>query len=125
MKEDKLDEMIGSSLNGIKQIADLDSVIGSAIQTPSGVTVIPISKISAGFASGGFDVGGKSFAKSNGYGAGGGTGLSITPIGFITVDPMCNVKLISVTEQSNDLENLAKIIDKAPDLIDKIKDVLT
>jgi uncharacterized spore protein YtfJ len=55
MTDNRVSEIIKSSLDGIKSFTDMENVIGAAINTPSGVTVIPVSKITLGFAGGGVD----------------------------------------------------------------------
>ena len=79
MSENKLSDIIGTSLEKIKALVDGETVIGNPIQTPNGTTVIPVSKISMGFASGGIDYTGKKAPVQN-FGGGGGTGVTVTPI---------------------------------------------
>jgi uncharacterized spore protein YtfJ len=79
-----MSEIIKSSLNGIKDFTDMENAIGTPIQTPSGVTVIPVSRVSVGFATGGLDYGAKKLVGNQNFGGGGGTGVSITPIAFLT-----------------------------------------
>ena len=77
--ENKLQEIIQSSLENIRSMIDANTVIGNTISTPSGTVIIPVSKISMGFASGGMDFNGKNEeamrARLQNFGGGGGTGL--------------------------------------------------
>ena len=88
--ENKLQDIIKTSLENIRSMVDANTVIGDPINTESGTTIIPISKISLGFASGGLDYTGKDLKtptspKPQNFGGGGGTGLSVVPVGFLIV----------------------------------------
>ena len=86
MSESKMSDIIKTSLEGIKNFTEMENAIGNPIQTESGVTVIPVSKVSIGFATGGVDLGGKKVLSNQNFGGGGGTGLSVVPVG--SVDPV-------------------------------------
>ena len=80
MAEDsKLQDMIRTSLESIRAMVDANTVVGTPINTPAGTTIIPISKVSLGYASGGVDFGSKTAAAKN-FGGGGGTGLTLHPV---------------------------------------------
>ena len=96
MAENKMSEMIKTSLEGIREFADMDTIIGNVINTPSGVSVIPVSRVTIGYASGGLDFGGKKLTPLQNFGGGGGTGLSITPIAFLTVGRDAEVSIIHI-----------------------------
>ena len=125
MPDNKMNEYLESSFEGVRRIADMDTVIGKPINTPSGVTVIPISKITMGFASGGLDYGVRRFTSPNNSGAGGGTGVTITPMGFLTVSPDAEVKLIPLSSTASGIDKVASILEQAPDIIGRIKDSLS
>ena len=99
MSENKMSDIIRSSLEGVKGFTDMQTVIGSAINTPSGVTVIPVSKVSVGFAGGGVDFGIKKLVGAQNFGSGSGSGVSITPIAFLTVNKNADVKLIPIVRK--------------------------
>lgn len=121
-----MSEIIKSSLDGIRGFTDVDMAIGSVINTPSGVTVIPISKISVGMATGGLDYGQKKLIDRQNFGGGGTTGVSITPIAFLTVSPDASVNLISLqNDGSSDVSKITSLIEKSPEIIEKIKNVLS
>ncbi len=120
-----MSEIIKASLEGIRDFTDMENAIGTPIQTPSGVTVIPVSKVSVGFATGGLDYGQKRLISQQNFGGGGGTGVSITPIAFLTVGKNAEINLIPVsTAQKNSLDHALSVIERSPELIQKIKDVL-
>jgi len=127
--ENKLQEIIQSSLENIRSMIDANTVIGNPISTPSGTVIIPVSKISMGFASGGMDFNGKNEeamrARLQNFGGGGGTGLSITPVGFLVVGADGSVDMINVgmEAQNGAIEQVAGVIERSPEIIAKIKTI--
>lgn len=128
MAENKLNDIIGTSLEKIKELADGETVIGNPITTANGTTVIPVSKVSMGFASGGLDYNGK--AKENkpqNFGGGGGTGVSVTPIAFLIISPIGDVQLMPITPAAPNgtVDKVAALIEHSPDILAKLKAVLS
>ncbi len=125
--ENKLKDIIQTSLESIRTLIDADTIIGNPISTDSGTTIIPISKISMGFASGGIDFSKKGASsdqnKEQNFGGGGGTGLSIVPIGFLAISKEGDVELINIGDKpANDpVEQIAGLIERSPELLKKIK----
>lgn len=134
MAENKLTEIIQASLEEIKQVVDANTIIGTPITTPVGTTIIPVSKVMVGFASGGLDYLGKNMKRvadtaqkptplQTNFGGGGGTGVTVSPVGFLVVAPDGNVTLLNVGEAApgNDkFESISNIIERSPDVISKI-----
>lgn len=125
MSENKMSDIIKASMEGIKSFTDMDTVIGNAITTTSGVTVIPVSKVTMGIATGGVDYGSRRTAQQGNFGGGGGTGLSITPIAFLTVGRDAEVNLIHINETPSSIETLSTLIEHSPEIIEKIKTALS
>lgn len=127
MAETKISDVIATSLENLRSMVDANTVIGSPINTESGTTIIPISKISMGFASGGLDYNGKEQtpAKQQNFGGGGGTGLSITPVGFLTVDKSGAVDMINVgqTPSGGTIDQIGDLLERSPEIIEKLKAV--
>ncbi len=127
MAETKISDIIAQSLDSVRSIADANTVIGSPIETKAGTTIIPVSKVSVGLASGGVDYASKTERadKDSNFGGGGGTGLSVTPVAFIIVHADGNVEMLNVanpTSKVNDLGyNVSSLVDRAPEIISKIK----
>ena len=125
--ENKISDMIRTSLENVKDIVDSNTIIGEAIPTTNGTVIIPVSKVSVGIASGGLDYKSKSKeqAKPNNFGGAGGTGVSVKPVAFLVVKADGNVELLNVdhpTGASDDtVDMIASFIKKSPDLISKIK----
>ena len=116
-----MSEIIKASLNGIKEFNDSETVIGNIITTNTGMTVIPISKITLGLATGGIDYSPKKIRPEFNFGGGGGTIASITPSAFLVITRDNDVKLLNLNDKNTGVERFADLIEKAPDVIEKIK----
>ena len=124
--ENKIPEIIKSSLENIRSIVDANTVVGEPILTNVGTTIIPISKISVGIASGGVDYNDKADRpKPQNFGGGGGTGLSVSPAGFLVIDKNGDVEFINVGMKGkpDPVDQIADFIERTPDIIAKIKDL--
>ena len=124
--KNKVSDVIASALSSIKTMIDADSVIGTPIETPSGTVIIPISKVSVGFVGGGNDYAGKNSQASgkNNFGGASGSGVTVKPVGFVVVNSSGSVSILNLDEPgaANDLgSSIQTIIDKAPEVIAKIK----
>ena len=125
-QKNRISELFESSLDGIRELVDANTIIGTPIQTEAGTTIIPISKVSVGFAGGGNDYAGKNSAAvgKNNFGGGGGTGVSVVPVGFLVVSADGSVELLNINNPANTADigaSIENIVDKAPDIIAKIK----
>ncbi len=125
MSENKMSDIIKASLDGIRSFADGDTVVGNIISTPAGVTVIPVSKVSVGIATGGIDYGTSRSSPKDNFGGGGGTGVSITPVAFLAVSRDGELSLINLAEDSDGIDKIVDFVGRAPELIDKFKDSLS
>lgn len=124
--EHKIPEIIRSSLDSIRSMVDANTVVGEPIVTDSGTTIIPISKISVGIASGGIDYNDKNERpKPQNFGGGGGTGLSVSPAGFLVVDKNGNVEFLNVGMKTtpDPIDQIADFIERTPDIIARLKEV--
>ena len=125
MSEMRMSEIIKASLDGIREFASIDASVGAPITTLSGVTVIPISKITVGFASGGLDLASKKNAPAQSFGGGGGTGVSVTPIAFLTITRDAVIDLIPVSATPSPIDHAISLIEHSPEIIQKIKGALS
>ena len=129
MSENKLNDIIQTSLDSIRSMVDSNTVIGSPITTANGTLVIPVSKVFVGFASGGVDYLGKNTQNTshtvNNFGGGGGTGLTVSPVAFLVVSPHGDVQLLNVNEPTSDrsdpISQIVGLLDRSPELIEKLK----
>ncbi len=107
--------MLENTIAKIREMVDVNSVIGTPITTPDGVTIIPVSKVSVGFGGGGSD-----FVSKNGdnpFGGGAGGGVKINPIAFLVVKEG-SVRMIPVAAPANTTAD--RIVEMVPDTLDKI-----
>lgn len=119
-KNKNLEGFVKVAIEKIKEMVDVETVIGKPITAPNGTVIIPVSKISVGFASGGSDLPSKNSQDLFGGGTGG--GVTIQPMAFITIMPDGNVKLLQMTVNAPK-ENAALAM--IPDIIDKVTDFMS
>lgn len=119
-KNKNLESLVKTAIEKIREMIDIETVIGDPISTPNGTTIIPVSKVSVGFASGGSDLPTKSDKDLFGGGTGG--GVTIQPLAFITILPDGNVKLLQMTINAPK-ENAALAI--IPEVVDKISEMVS
>ncbi len=114
-KNTNLEGLVRTAIEKIKEVVDVETVVGKPITVPNGTIIIPVSKIAVGFGSGGSDIPAKSEKELFGGGMGG--GVTIQPLAFITIMPDGNVKLLQMTINAPK-ENAALAL--IPDVVDKI-----
>lgn len=116
--EHQISELMKISMNSIRELVDVNIIIGDSIATGS-ATIIPVSKVKCGFVSGGIDQKrGKMDENSKPpFGGGAGANLSISPVAFLVCQDN-DVKVLHLEENSHILE---KLIDLVPDMFEKIK----
>lgn len=128
MSDNRFNENFRTAIEGIKSMADANTVIGEAITTANGTTIIPISKLSMGYASGGLDYKSKKAepaAQSN-FGGAGGSGLTVTPIAFLIISPNGSVEMLNVNQPvaagaSDPVSSIIGLIERSPDLIERLR----
>ncbi|MBE7054238.1 MAG: sporulation protein YtfJ [Ruminococcaceae bacterium] len=124
MANNPIEGLISTAMENLKTIVDANTIIGEAVKSDDGMTVIPVSKVSFGFGAGGaeFKTGKdekEEDAKNFGGGAGG--GVTISPIAFLVVGQE-KVKLIPVGSSSNAADKIAEAI---PELLSKFGNMLS
>ncbi len=113
-----LPNMLENTIGKIREMVDANTVVGNAITTPDGVTIIPISKISIGFGGGGSDFVSKNVNKQeNPFGGGAGAGVKVTPVAFLVVKDG-SVRMLPVAEPANTTAD--RVVEMVPDVLDKI-----
>ena len=114
----KLPGMLEGTVTKMKELVDVNSVIGDPITTVDGVTIIPISKITVGFVGGGSDYVSKNLNKQdNPFGGGVGGGMSVTPVAFMVIKEG-NVRMIPVALPAN--TTAERVVELVPDVLDKL-----
>ena len=129
--EHPIEEIMNLSMNSIKNMIDVNTIVGEAIQASNDTVIIPISKVSFGFAAGGSEFKGETIDEYNKvdkdekiqyrlpFGGGTGAGISINPIAFLVVQSDI-VKLLPIEHYSS----IDKVLDYMPDLIEKANCIL-
>lgn len=113
-----LPNMLENTIAKIREMVDVNSVVGDPITTPDGVTIIPISKVSVGFGGGGSDFVSKNVNRQeNPFGGGAGGGVKVTPIAFLIVKEG-NVRMLPVAAPANTTAD--RLVEMVPDVLDKI-----
>lgn len=113
-----VEELVGFSTEKMRALVDADTVVGTPLTVAEGITVIPVSKIAYGFASGGTDLRAKKPEQNDGFGGAGGAGVNITPVAFLVVqNGSINVLPIVAKPDAAD-----RAISMVPDVVNKITD---
>ena len=115
-REHPIQGLMDVTLEKIKKMVDSNTIIGNPINMADGTMILPISKVTFGFASGGSDFPSKSNKELFG---GGGAGVSISPIAFLVVHGS-NVRMIQLADTSNSVD---RAIGMVPEMVDKIADL--
>jgi len=115
-KKHPLNDLMSTTIDKINQMVDTNTIVGQPITTPDGVTLIPISKVSFGFGSGGGDYG-KNTSKDN-FGGGSAAGVKIDPVAFIVIkDGITSILPVAVPPTST----MERIVEKVPEIMDKVE----
>ncbi|MFF2482115.1 GerW family sporulation protein [Paenibacillus sp. NPDC058071] len=133
MAEHPIQGLMQTAMENIKEMVDVNTIVGDPVQTPDGSIIMPISKVGFGFVAGGSDIrtdGGDSYSSasdghnhsssSSPFGGGSGGGVSITPIAFLVVGTQ-GVKVVPLDNQTHLME---RIIDSAPQVFDKVQSMI-
>ncbi|PWK14440.1 GerW family sporulation protein [Tumebacillus permanentifrigoris] len=127
MAEHPIQGLMSTAMENLKEMVDVNTIIGDPVETPDGSVILPVSKVGFGFAAGGseFDPEVEAGKKDHAdvelpFGGGAGGGVSITPIGFLVVGNG-QVKMLS-TEGPNQMYE--KLIELAPQMVDKISQMM-
>lgn len=113
-KQTNVSELLGISMEKLREMADINSIIGDPIKLDDGTTILPISKVSYGFASGGSDIPSKSDKAL--FGGGVGAGVSINPEGFLVISNG-TAKMVPMSSGS---DPISSVISSVPEAVDKI-----
>ncbi len=110
-------ELMQTTMENVKNILKVDTVVGDPIFTPDGITLVPVSRISVGFGGGGLEFGNKKAGEARPYGGGNATGVKIDPIGFLVIKEG-NVRMVNIMPPAN--STVDRIIDLVPQVIDRV-----
>ncbi len=118
MNEHPIEGMVDTTMEKIKSMVDADIIIGNPINLADGTLVLPISKVTFGFASGGSDFPSKTTKEL--FGGGSGAGVSIQPVGFLVAKDG-NVRVMQLADTSNSVDRALSLV---PELVDKVTALL-
>ena len=116
-KNNPIGEMMRSTMENVKNILKVDTVVGDPIVTPDGITLVPISKISVGLGGRGVEIGNKRANEERPYGGGNATGVKIEPFGFLVIKDGV-VRMVNVTPPASN--TVDRIIDLVPQVMDRV-----
>ncbi|BFJ84036.1 GerW family sporulation protein [Ruthenibacterium sp. CLA-JM-H11] len=119
MSEHPIQGLMDVTLEKIKSMVDSNTIIGNPINMADGTMILPVSKVTFGFASGGSDFPTKTSKEL--FGGGSGAGVSISPIAFLVVHEG-NVRLLQLSDTSNSLD---RAIGMMPEMVDKVSDLFS
>lgn len=110
-------DIMETTINKIKEMGGADTITGDPIKLDNGISIIPVSKISYGFASGGSDFPSKTQKQI--FGGGGGAGVTVTPVAFIVINKD-SVKIMRVDSQESEIE---KAVNAIPSMVDTVEEL--
>lgn len=113
MASNELEGMFSSTMHGIRDMIDVNTIIGNPVESPDGTVIIPVSKVAFGFGMGGWDHNSTEDEKRVAGGSGG--GVTVSPVGFLIVSNG-NVKMLNVDSSTS----FEKVMDSLPDVIKSI-----
>lgn len=118
MEKNPIGDIMDVSMTRIRELVDVNTVVGDPITTPDGITIIPVSKVTFGFGSGGSEFPAKD---KNGIGGGGAAGVKLEPIGFLTIRDG-NIRMLNIAPPASG--TVDRIVEMVPDLLDRIQDFI-
>ena len=111
-----IQNLMNVTMDKIRQMVDSNTIVGKPITTDDGTTILPVSKVSFGFASAGTDFDGKNAANKDLFGGGSGAGVNIQPVAFLVVKDGC-VRTIQLSDGNNTVDRALTMI---PELVEKV-----
>ena len=117
MDNNPISQLMQTTMENVKNVLKVDTVVGDPIITPDGITLVPISKISLAFGGGGVELNSKKTGADRPYGGGNATGVKIEPIGFLVIKEG-TVRMINVTPPAGN--TVDRIIDMVPQVMDRV-----
>ena len=120
MSENRVNDLLGVSMDKIKQMVDVNTVVGDPISTPDGTTVIPISRVNYGFATGGSDLPSKAQPDRGLFAGGSGAGVTVSPVAFLSIY-QGNVRVIQIEPYFSPVD---RALEKIPDIANTLSSLL-
>jgi len=118
MKDQSAEKILASTIEKVRELVDVSTIIGDPIKVDADVTIIPVSKVTYGFASGGSDFPSKNNTEL--FGGGGGAGVTINPVAFLVINKG-EVSLKHITAADNAAERAVNLV---PEMFDKVTNLI-
>jgi len=118
MERHPIGDLTEVTLSKIKEMVDVNTIVGEPITTPDGITLIPVSKVTFGFGGGGSDL---PIKDRGGFGGLNGAGVKIDPVGFLTISDGV-VKMLNISAPAN--TTVDRLVELIPELIDKTEQLI-
>ena len=121
MAEHPIQSMMKTTMESIKEMVDVNTIVGEPVETPDGTVIIPISRVAFGFAAGGGDCAPDSETDVYPFSAGSGAGVSVKPVGFLVCTSTNGVRFMPV--ECNQLYD--RMFDLVPQVFTKMQEIFT
>ena len=120
-KNHPIGELMATTMQKIKEMVDVNTIVGTPIRTVEGITIIPVSKVSFGFGSGGSDfvVKNQQATDNHPFGGGSGAGINIVPVAFLIVNGE-SVKLLPVAPPAGG--TMDRVVEMVPEVLEKVSE---
>lgn len=117
MENNQIDKIMETTMNKLRTLVDVNTIVGSPVSGGNGTTIVPFSKVSMGFIAGGGEYSEANIRKKENFpfAGGSGAGFSVSPVGFLIFDGD-KVKIVNMEDKSN----LIKMIESLPDVVKAI-----
>ncbi|MDU2066704.1 MAG: GerW family sporulation protein [Sporomusaceae bacterium] len=124
MGDNPIEGLLKTAMESIKEMVDVNTIVGDAVETPDGTVIIPISRVAFGFAAGGGNglPAGETerIGENLSFGGGSGAGVSVKPVGFLVCSPVSGIRFLQVDGHLI----YDRVVDLVPQVFDKIQELL-
>ncbi|EGO63662.1 GerW family sporulation protein [Acetonema longum] len=125
MADHPIENLMKTTMESIKEMVDVNTIVGDAVETPDGTVIIPISRVTFGFAAGGGDCRPQEESADHHelypFGGGSGAGVSVRPVGFLVCSPVSGIRFMSV--ENNVIYE--RMLDLVPQVMNRIEDMFS
>jgi sporulation protein YtfJ len=120
MAEHPIQSLLHTAMSNLEHMINANTIVGDPIESPDGSVILPVSKVGFGFAAGGSQFSSDNDSGTMPFGGGSGGGMSINPVAFLVVNSQ-GIKVLHLAEQAHILD---KVIDLAPQAVDKVQQMM-
>ena len=121
MAEHPIQGLMKTAMESIKDMVDVNTIVGDAVETPDGTVIIPISRVAFGFAAGGgdYETANENSGAVHPFGGGSGAGVSVKPVGFLVCSPTNGIRFLPVDAAVI----YDRVLDLVPQLVNKLQEI--